>query len=486
MTVFVRQEDVKALIAAYDDATRGPAHGDTVKALQTMIKGATVDYSSTNTISVFLKDLTPSVIAPPPSSRRSSSSSRGSSPSAKDDVALIEGYCPLKNLGASCYMNALIQMLYSIQELRDFFQTLELKSIRNDNIHDIGPMVDSDGNLTGKIGNRIKPFQQDSTIRIITALRALFQTLHKKKGSVVNIETDVKINTTNVYSIFLSLIPDETAPNGTRIKRGIKGAHNDLSDILSRIVESFGYFTPIESVYRQFNLTMTEIYKCENDDGTYTQIPGNKNPEIVMPFVLVLEKNNPTTIQTLINNFISSNEVNDKTNNRACNGPNRTGDTLGSIYQLHVLNETKYILIQLKRFFVDYNSDTKVQSGRGKLKNKITPDPNIIIDNKRFQLKGCICHSGEINSGHYWYILCNNGKPYLELNDADVHKVQPNYDLTVNGYYYLYEDINTTVGGARTTRKQARSRVHAPTRKSSRSSRQTLEADKGESQTELL
>jgi ubiquitin C-terminal hydrolase len=477
MTVFVQTSHVEALLKAYD---KGPTDSATVAALQTMIKGATVDYNETNgnTISVFLKDLKPSIIAPPPPSRRSSSPSRGSSPSAKDDVALIEGYCPLTNLGNSCYMNALIQMLYSIQELRDFFQTLGLKSIRKDNIHNIGPLIDSTGTLTNTFVDRITPDEQDRIIRIITALRALFQTLHKKKGRVVNIETDVKIDTTNVYSIFLSLIRNT----------GIKGAQNDPGDILANIIESFEYFTPIKSIYRQFNLTMTQIYRCENSDNTITQIPST-NFDTLIPFVLPLEKNIATTIQTLINDYISSNGINDRSENIECNGPNRSGYNLGSIQTLHTVNETKYILIQLKRFFTDQDPIRKVQTGSSKLNNKITPDPIIIIDSKRFQLKGCICHGGALNGGHYWYILCNNGIPYLELNDANpVRKVPSNYDLTVNGYFYLYERANTpaAVGGARTTRKHARSRVHAPTRKSSRSSPQTWEADKGESQTELL
>ena len=50
----------------------------------------------------------------------------------------------------------------------------------------------------------------------------------------------------------------------------------------------------------------------------------------------------------------------------------------------------------------------------------------------------------------------------------------------------IYKIVAATKGGARTTRKHTRSRVHAPTRKSSRSLPQTWEADKGESQTELL
>jgi ubiquitin C-terminal hydrolase len=442
MTVFVRQEDVAALLTAYD---KGPTHGDTVKALQTMIENASIDYK-TNTISVFLKDLI--------------------DPSFKD-VIQIEGYCPLVNNKTYCFMNAVIQMLYSIPELRSFFINIDNETIKKANI-------------------KAKDTEIHTTDILLKTFSVLFKYLNSNKQTTIDIETikDTLINNDKIYHIFISIFP-KSETHG----------HKDASEFFNLLFKIFEYFTPMKSIYDTIMLTENTVFICKNKtNSSLSEIPSTETYPLGIIALPITPSN--STIQNLITEFERENILVDyKDTSDLC----KDGTITSNKVKICATNHTKYIWISLKRFeqtSTDTSRTGKITSKR--IDTPITPT-NIItfpISNTSaptllsFQLKGCICNSGGVYRGHYWYILCKDGMPYLKLNDSEVKKVDSTYDLTVSGYVYLYERVNTAataaVGGARMTRKHARSRVHAPTRKSSRSSRQTLEADKGESQTELL
>ena len=133
-------------------------------------------------------------------------------------------------------------------------------------------------------------------------------------------------------------------------------------------------------------------------------------------------------------------------------------------------NNLKYAILSLKRF--KQNAD----GTNTKIDTAITPDKDITIDGKKFQLKGIVCHSGGTRGGHYWYILCKNGDPIIELNDKSVTPLtDPTAELKkleTFGYIYLYERVKV-IGGSRSTRKQSRPRGRAPKRRFSRSSPKT-------------
>jgi hypothetical protein len=246
-----------------------------------------------------------------------------------------------------------------------------------------------------------------------------------------------------------------------------------------------------------FNYTFQESYKCETS-GTYKNKQKNGSDLVEESTMLVINvdqfvSNNSSmqqsTLQDQIDFILKYEEIPDAKNNMTsvCStGISKNANELGKYIAKKItidVSKSTYLLITLNRFSGDYRTSIT------KLRNHIRPNNKIHINNNIFEIMGVILQTGILNKtgggGHYVYIVYQNGIPTFTMDDSTV-STQYFDNINSDGIVFLYRRVPPAVGGARTTRKQARSRVHAPTRKSSRSSRQTLEADKGESQTELL
>jgi hypothetical protein len=100
---------------------------------------------------------------------------------------------------------------------------------------------------------------------------------------------------------------------------------------------------------------------------------------------------------------------------------------------IHSSNYTKWYIITLKRF--DYTTGTKLRS-------PITISPTIQLDGNTFMLQGIILHIGRtMKSGHYIYIVFEDGKPVRELNDTEnlpITKAREN-SIPTDSYILLYK-----------------------------------------------
>jgi ubiquitin C-terminal hydrolase len=339
-------------------------------------------------------------------------------------------------------MNAVLQMLYSMSDFRQFFTNLDISKVTPDRFK-------SDG-------AKYVPF--------IKELAKLFETFQSKAGKVVDTDT-LKMDGQSVYTILLS--------GSKEFKRGISADAEELLrlSIFDPIIE----FIDAKDIYDLITFSTETTITCDNGRIRYDS-PGVPEPpkhEIYNIFPLSLENGN--TIQTLLNSVSTPEQIINKigTDDNEVLGCGNNPKEKGPAKKIMVLKagiKLKYALIHLKRF--KQNAD----GTNTKIDTSITPDKDITIDGKQFQLKGIICHSGNTGGGHYWYILCKNGDPIIELNDANARPLtNPTAQLRrleTLGYIYLYERVKV-IGGSRITRKQSRSRVRAPTRKSSQSSRKT-------------
>lgn len=71
----------------------------------------------------------------------------------------------------------------------------------------------------------------------------------------------------------------------------------------------------------------------------------------------------------------------------------------------------KYIIINIKRFIGTHNTEKPHQLLLSHLQNGVAGiNENIICDrfDNKYKLVGAICHSGDLNDGHYWYKKLNN------------------------------------------------------------------------------
>lgn len=89
----------------------------------------------------------------------------------------------------------------------------------------------------------------------------------------------------------------------------------------------------------------------------------------------------------------------------------------------------KYLIIHLKRFsyFSSSNKNNKA----------VKCDEKIIIEDRNYDLRGIIYHSGTANGGHYISVIKLNGEWYL-CNDGTITKLDNIENYLNYGYIYLY------------------------------------------------
>jgi len=99
-------------------------------------------------------------------------------------------------------------------------------------------------------------------------------------------------------------------------------------------------------------------------------------------------------------------------------------------------DDNKYLIIRLKRWGENLNKTTKI----------VEPNEKITVDNILYTLTGVICHSGDVNTGHYFYYeydhngyiqYCYNDTNVNELEEGEVDKPIYDYLNTSNENYYV-------------------------------------------------
>jgi uncharacterized UBP type Zn finger protein len=152
-------------------------------------------------------------------------------------------------------------------------------------------------------------------------------------------------------------------------------------------------------------------------------------------------KPNITNIDGLLNNLSEYEEV-DKDQHLRSDNCGEGRDNVSSIkYRIKIPDMNRYLIIQLKRFEYNENSSKKIRQF-------ITPDKTITVDEKKYTLTGIICHRGnDIGSGHYVYYECDDQGNDIRLYNDDVitdkdidNYIDPAYNNEINkdGYMFLY------------------------------------------------
>jgi len=370
-----------------------------------------------------LATLVPSPLAIPVAPLRISIPSR--TPSFKHTplplpiARIISGYCPLANNGKNqCYMNASIQFLYSIPELRDC-----LKNIKPTEL--IPPQ-----NATGIC---IKEDDVKKNRETIGALKLIFENLEKQSTEPLEIE-DLKINDIGVYTILIN-----------NLNFGMYNVE-DASEFLVRIITPFECYYDnkyIKTFIDALLFNQIRITNCDNNMKSIENIKLQEfNPEpLLRPYekTINIELDNittHTTIQTLINNYQQTKRI-EKTNQvelQSCKNPDGAlGKNISDKYELENMRDQKYYIISLKRFDLHNN----------KINTPIKINKIISINNTNFQIEGCILHSGGTGGGHYTYAIYKNGEPIGIMNDSRIDEINDTYESTseVAGYIFLYKII---------------------------------------------
>ena len=299
----------------------------------------------------------------------------------------------------SCFMNTIIQLLYSIPEIRLLLENLNDKNIQN--------IID----LSEKSDN-------EKHIKILLTLKNLFDKL-KKKIPLIPTEKN------NIYS---TLLP-------ATLK---KGDQHDGPEILNYIIPSFEkkHEDTLYFIYELLNFDESHKYTCK-DGNSFTKTIQNDNTYlIILPFP---KDKTSLTIQKFIDNYKEKDKLEHNTTIEGCfpkDEPNL--DYRESI--INIPSKQKYLIIQVKRGIID---DSGMQQ---QLQDKIAYEDIITIDGKQFRLYGICCKPGNTAGGHYYYEIFdyNDSSHIYTVSDTSVNTLptKTNRDeIEKTAYVFLYHKV---------------------------------------------
>jgi len=311
------------------------------------------------------------------------------------------------NQGVTCYLNATIQLLYSIPELKRIILSDELNPVYPLNFD---YLISTPPRGERERYNFFKAEEQIKSNIVLQSLKDLFKLLDSPitEGEDTYIKPgdnlDYMVSTTT-----LSINRQEDATEALN------------SAILSKLHES--KVPTIISLMELFNFYFIETLICSDGnkkEKNKSQIRdqfGNPAPEYENILILPLTD----TIQNSITSFSSPENV-DHTKQPLdgwCFELTSPFRALPYTKQIKiVLNpEIRYLIISLKRFYYS--------EGRLNFNNrKCSVNPLITLGEINFALKGCIYYTGNAEGGHYQYLEFDrtgtNKTPFRLYNDDEV------------------------------------------------------------------
>jgi ubiquitin C-terminal hydrolase len=346
-------------------------------------------------------------------------------------------YKGITNFGNSCYMNATIQMLWSIPEFRIFFNAISLEDIntinfkeRKTNKHPIKKIEESyqikniDKNALISLFHIFKYFSNKTNKKPYIMIEDIYQGLRKINTNEQIVENKNK-NKNNKYLRQIKMFGNKSQEDSFEF----------LSHIFDSLKDNIINNTSITNLIDSFKFQETSVFTC-SETNTIVESDTKYNG-----FYLTLEiKHNSVkqNLQEYLKVEDLSTDISNKLN--ACNTSHNL--LLNKKLKFIFDKKIKNLIIIIKRFSHEGNG------GNGnKTRSIVTPETILnfnTIDtinphNIVFKLQGCIIHLGPTpRSGHYIYLVFDkDGNPDKIINDS-INNQAPDNSYLTDGYIYYY------------------------------------------------
>lgn len=308
----------------------------------------------------------------------------------------IEYNFGLLNIGNTCYANSAFQLLFTIEELREYIlddnnweEQLKKMCIKN------GISKDED---------------------IVSLIKQYFIIILYK---FLTIPGDVK-NPTCLFNLF-----KYKNPNSNFNIREQNDSHEFLNILIDNLEEEFyklKNIIPLDSSIKktEYSSILSDLLHIEYNikfknisDNTIEDITEKNN----FLYLHLSSDQNKESIQELINKFLNNELIDDNTNEIE--------------KEIKISNTSKYLLCYLTRFI-----------GMSKNNKPVDISKTISINNKKYEIVSIISHSGSTSGGHYVNYSKRKGNWYL-FNDSSVNKMSEDTVLnnvsSGSAYIMLYK-----------------------------------------------
>ena len=290
----------------------------------------------------------------------------------------------IENYGNSCFVNAALQFIYHISTVREYL----INNFTLDQNLDHLQVLNARQSALG-VSKCLNPHLNR---QILQSLSVIF--IEKSKFNPIDMKK-LKINN-NVPIIDI------------------------LYSVSKTIDKTFTFYQQQDS--SQFLISMLEAFECFANNEQIDNIVNSYrlfehlNSKYTMPKVIMLTINQQRShIQKLIT------------------------EQQPNIY--YIDNNNQYIIIIIARMNYD-----QINMKTNKLTTNIIPDKEIVFDTCKFQIDGCILHTGEASGGHYIFIKYINDNLISVYDDGqnllvNIDENDRQY-INRNGYVYLYKRIS--------------------------------------------
>jgi len=307
----------------------------------------------------------------------------------------------------NCYCVSVVQMLFSLPEVRDAVESYECTTIKEDDLTEeaVGKIT------TAKVLDQVTKSGRESVDPMfLCVLQQLFRSLQAKVTSLTNpvsLDTEGTYGLSDVYTQYLMKVyvaTEEKSINQEQVEKSIT-QQQDAAAYLNMIVEIFHANEHFQEVAKMFQYRVDTETRC----GDQTKMAGPPKEKVSDPPIQLYmseyiaapsfnktEPNN-VSLEKLIH---FSERADERTKLTNC------GDGKGTKrVTYHITDENKYLVFYTNRFEFDKLTQKRVH--REDL--KLQAQPHLVVDNTSYHIHGAVLYGSHgTTGGHYVYLRVND------------------------------------------------------------------------------
>jgi len=209
---------------------------------------------------------------------------------------------------------------------------------------------------------------------------------------------------------------------------GQQDSHEFLIYLLEILEEEFkNHFTNEEICKIKLNELISSLFDIGISSIIYSEETNEQSKTYINERILSLpiRKGDNITLTDCLNDFLKI----EKLDGDSKWFSEKNNKNVVAYKRLILKRLPKYLIIHLKRFSYFSSSNKNNKS--------VKCDEKIIIEDRNYDLRGIVYHSGTAHGGHYISVIKLNGEWYL-CNDGTITKLDNIENYLNYGYIYLY------------------------------------------------